>query len=82
MVSPKEALKAQVAALQKAMEETTKAVVEAAASAAANAAAEAAAEAALEEPGGLGEPVVIEPDEGENKSHLRTHMLPLRSRLR
>ena len=69
MVSPKEALKAQVAAFQKAMEETTKAVVEAAASAAANAAAEAAAEAALEEPGGLGEPVVIEPDEGENESH-------------
>ena len=65
MVSPKEALKAQVAAFQKAIEETTKAVVEAAA----NAAAEAAAEAALEEPGGLGEPVVIEPDKGENESH-------------
>ena len=47
------------------MEEATKAVVEAAASAAANA----AAEAALEELGGLGEPVVIEPDEGENESH-------------
>ena len=47
------------------MEEATKAVVEAAA----NAAADAAAEAALEEPGGLGELVVIEPDEGENESH-------------
>ena len=73
MVSPKEALKAQVAAFQKAMEETTKAVVEAAASAAAsaaaNAAAEAAAEAALEELGRLCEPMVIEPDKGENKSH-------------
>jgi hypothetical protein len=46
------------------MEEATKAV-----EAAANAAANAAAEAALEEPGGLGEPVVIEPDEGENESH-------------
>ena len=43
------------------MEEAIKAVVEAAANAAANA----AAEAALEEPGRLGEPVVIEPDEGE-----------------
>ena len=31
--------------------------------------AEAAANAALEEPGGLGEPVVIEPDEGESESH-------------
>ena len=65
MVSPKEASKARVAAYQKAMEEATKAVVEAAANAAANA----AAEAALEELGGLGEPVVIEPDEGENESH-------------
>ena len=44
------------------MEEAIKAVVEAAANAAANAAAEAAPEE-------LGEPVVIEPDEGENKSH-------------
>ena len=55
MVLPKEALKARVAAYQKTMEEATKAVVEAAANAAANA----AAEAALEEPGGLGEPMVI-----------------------
>ena len=69
MVSPKEASKARVAAYQKAMEEATKAVVEAAANAAANATANAAAEAALEEPGGLGEPVVIEPDEGEDESH-------------
>ena len=44
------------------MEEAIKAVVEAAANAAANAAAEAAPEE-------LGEPVVIEPDEGENESH-------------
>ena len=65
MVSPKEASKARVAAYQKAMEEATKAVVEAAANAAANA----AAEAAPEEPGGPGEPVVIEPDEGESESH-------------
>ena len=43
------------------MEEATKAVVEAAANA--------AAEAAPEGPGRLGEPVVIEPDEGENESH-------------
>ena len=65
MVSLKEALKARVAAYQKAMEEAIKAVVEAAANTAANA----AAEAAPEEPGGSGEPVVIEPDKGENKSH-------------
>jgi hypothetical protein len=51
------------------MEEATKAVVEAAANAAANATANAAAEAALEEPGGLGEPAVIEPDEGGNEGH-------------
>ena len=43
------------------MEEAIKAVVEAVANA--------AAEAALEGPGGPGEPVVIEPDEGENESH-------------
>ena len=35
----------------------------------AEAVANAAAEAALEEPGRLGEPVVIEPDEGESESH-------------
>ena len=45
------------------MEEATKAVAEAAANA------NAAAGAAPEEPGGLGEPVVIEPDEGESESH-------------
>jgi len=65
MVSLKEALKAQVAAYQKAIEEATKAVVEAAANIAANV----VAEAAPEELGGPGKPVVIEPDEGENKSH-------------
>ena len=65
MVSPKEALKARVAAYQKAMEEAIKAVVEAAVNAAANV----AAEAAPKEPGGPGELVVIEPDEGENESH-------------
>jgi len=63
MVSLKEALKARVAAYQKAMGEAIKAVVEAA-----NAAANVVAEAALEEPGGLGELVVIEPDKGENES--------------
>ncbi len=42
------------------MEEATKAVAEAAASAAANA----TVGPVLEEPGGLGESVVIEPDEG------------------
>ena len=36
---------------------------------AANAAANAAVEAAPEEPGRPGEPVVIEPDEGECESH-------------
>jgi hypothetical protein len=43
------------------MEEATKAVAEAAANAAVG--------AAPEEPGGLGEPVVIELDEGESESH-------------
>ena len=43
------------------MEEARKAVAEAAANA--------AAEAAPEEPGRPGEPVVIEPDEGESESH-------------
>jgi hypothetical protein len=43
---------------------TIKAVAKAAANTAANAAAEAAPE-----PGRLGEPVVIEPDEGESESH-------------
>ena len=61
MVSLKEALKARVAAYQKAMGEATKAV--------AKAVANVAAEAAPEGPGGPGEPVVIEPDEGENESH-------------
>jgi hypothetical protein len=51
------------------MEEAIKAVAEAAANTAANAAANAAAEAAPEEPGRPGEPVVIEPDEGESESH-------------
>ena len=61
MVLLKEALKARVAAYQKAIEEATKVVAEAAANA--------AAEAAPEEPGGPGEPVVIEPDKGESESH-------------
>ena len=59
MVLPKEALKARVTACQKAMEEAIKAVAEAAANA--------AAEAAPKELGGLGEPAVIEPDEGESE---------------
>jgi hypothetical protein len=61
MVSPKEALKARVAAYQKAMEEATKAV--------ADAAANVVAEAAPEELRGPGEPVVIEPEKGESESH-------------
>jgi hypothetical protein len=47
------------------MEETIKAVVEAAPNIAANV----AVEVAPEEPGRPGEPVVIEPDEGESESH-------------
>ena len=53
MVSPKEALKARVAAYKEAMEEAAKAAAEAAAEAAANA----VAEAPPGEPGGPGEPV-------------------------
>jgi hypothetical protein len=65
MVSPREVLKVQVAVYQKVIEETAKAVAEAPANAAVNA----TAEAALEESGGPGEPVIIEPDEGESESH-------------
>ena len=49
--------------LLKVIEEVTKAVVEATANA------NAAAGAALEELGGLGKPVVIEPDKGKSESH-------------
>ena len=69
MVSPKEALKARVAAYKEAMEEAVKAAAEAATNTAANAAANAVAEAPPGEPGGLGEPVVIEPDDDETESH-------------
>ena len=65
MVLQKEALKARVAAYKEAIEEAAKA----AADAAANAAANAVAEAPPGEPGGLGEPVVIEPDDDETESH-------------
>ena len=65
IVSSREALKAQVAAYQKVIKETVKAIAEAPANAAVNA----TAEAALEESGGPGEPVIIEPDEGESESH-------------
>jgi len=64
MVSPKEALKARVAAYKEAMEEAVKAAAEAAANTAANA----VAEAPLGELGGPGKPVVIEPDNDETKS--------------
>jgi len=40
------------------------------------------AEAALEEPGGPGEPVVIEPDEARVRATMRAYMLPLRTQLR
>ncbi|OCK91450.1 uncharacterized protein K441DRAFT_664728, partial [Cenococcum geophilum 1.58] len=60
MVSPKEASKARVAAYKEAME--------VAAEAAANTAANAVAEAPPGEPGGPGEPVVIEPDDDETES--------------
>ena len=72
MVSPKEASKARVAAYKEAMEEAVKAAVEAVAEATANAAVNAVAEAPLGEPGEpgeLGEPVVIEPDDDETESH-------------
>jgi len=65
MVSPKEALKARVAAYKEAMEEAAKVAAEAAAEAAANV----VAEALPGEPGGPGEPVVIEPDDDESESH-------------
>ena len=68
MVLPTEALKTRVAAYQKAMEEATKAVADAAANAAANA----AIEAVPEGPGGLGEPVVIELDEGASAAFEET----------
>jgi len=61
MVSLKEALKARVAAYKEAMEEAAKAV--------AWPAVNAVAEAPPGEPGGPGEPVTIEPDNDESKSH-------------
>ena len=69
MVLLKEALKARVAAYKEAMEEAVKAAAEAAAEALVNAAVNAVAEAPLGEPGGPGEPVVIEPDDDETESH-------------
>ena len=73
MVSLEEASKARVAAYKEAMEEAVKAAAEAAAEAATNAAANAAANAVAEappgEPGGPGEPVIIEPDDDETESH-------------
>ena len=69
MVSLKEALKARVAVYKEAMEEAAKAAVEAAANVAVNAAANAVAEAPPGEPGGSGEPVVIEPDNDESESY-------------
>ena len=64
MVSLKEALKARVAAYKEAMEEAIKVVAEAAVNIAANA----VVETPPGEPGGLGEPVVIELDNDETKS--------------
>ena len=73
IVSQKEALKARVAAYKEAMEEAAKAAAEEAANVAVNAAANAAANAVAEappgEPGGPGEPVVIEPDDDESESY-------------
>ena len=51
------------------MEEAIKAVAEAAANVAVNAAVNATVEAVSEELDGLGEPVVIELDEGESERH-------------
>ena len=61
MVSLKEALKSRVAAYKEAIEKAAKAAAEAAANA--------VAEAPLGEPGGPGEPVAIELDDDESKSH-------------
>ena len=69
MVSPKEALKARVAAYKEAMEEAVKAAAEAVVNIAVNAAANAVAEAPPGEPGGRGKPVVIEPDNNKSKSY-------------
>jgi hypothetical protein len=69
MVSPKEALKARVAAYKEAMEEAAKAAAEAAAEAAVEAAANAVADTLLGELGGLSKPVIIEPDNNKSKSH-------------
>jgi len=69
MVSPKEALKAQLAAYKEAIKEAAKVAAEVAAEAAANAAANAVGEAPPGEPGGPDEPVAIEPDDDENDSH-------------
>jgi hypothetical protein len=69
MVSLKEALKARVAAYKEAIEEAVKAAVEAIAEAIVNAVVNIVAEAPPGEPGGLGKPVVIEPDDDETESH-------------
>ena len=69
MVSPKEALKARVAAYKEAMEEAVNVAAEVAAEAAVEVAVNAVAEALPGEPGGPGEPVVIELDKGESESH-------------
>src|SRR6266702_338071 len=69
MVSLKEASKAQITAYKEAIEEAAKVAAEAAAKAAVEAAANAVAEALPGEPGGPGEPVVIEPDDDESESH-------------
>jgi hypothetical protein len=61
MVSPKEVLKARVAAYKEAIKEAGKAAAEAAANA--------VAEAPPGELGGPGEPVAIEPDDDESESH-------------
>ena len=65
IVSLKEALKAWVAAYKEAIKEAVKAAAEAAENTAVNA----VVEAPLGELGGLGEPVVIEPDDDETESH-------------
>ena len=69
MVSPKEALKARVAAYKEAIEEAAKAAAEPATEVVAGLAANAVAEAPLGEPGGLGKLITIEPDNNKSKSH-------------
>jgi antirestriction protein len=69
MVLPKEALKARVAAYKEAMEEAAKVAAEVVAEVVVEAAVNAVVEALPGEPGGSGEPVVIEPDNDESESH-------------